>query len=129
MQSLSAKDFDENFNLINPKFKGKVVVLFHRPTCPHCVHFKPEYEKAARSSGDVKFTEFNTDNNPNFLQKLYGSQTARFKIDGVPTVVSFFDGQYFSTYGPTNKNFRTKEDVLEYASGIGEAEIYYNEDV
>ena len=128
--NLTENDFDGNFNLKNPDLKGKVVVLVHRPTCPHCVHFKPNYIAAAKAApSSIKFAQLNTDNSPNFLQNLMQSNTAKFMIRGVPTVVSFIDGQYYSTYGPNNSKYRTMEDVLEYADGIGSAEIYYTDEL
>jgi thioredoxin-like negative regulator of GroEL len=123
---LSTSDFDADFNLSRKDLlKKKVVLLIHRPTCGHCVHFKPEYFKASENAGSVIFAAIDTDSNPDFMRSLMQSAGAQYKPRGVPTVVSFNNGKYWSTYGANNNKYRTAEDVLEYVAGIGSADISY----
>jgi len=115
--------FDSNFKLQLP---GKVVVLFYRPGCPHCDVYHPEYVKAAQKGyPGVTFSEINTSEHPNVLSRLANMSNPPFSVRGVPTVVCFNNGKYYSTYGANNEKFRTVEDTLEYASGIGSAPIVY----
>jgi thioredoxin-like negative regulator of GroEL len=136
MEVLTTTDFDtNNFSLKRDDLKGPVVILIARPTCPHCVHFKPEFEQAANAvSGNVRFAMINTDDQPDFLRLLsQNAKNAGFVVRGVPTVVSYLNGKYWSTYGPGPdqagaSRFRTKDDVIEFASGIGSADITYEDD-
>ena len=119
--SLTSANFDSSFRLTVPN--ENVVVLFYRPGCPHCDVYHPEYTKAAQQGvSGVLFAEVNTGDHPEVLQQLGQMNNPPFKIRGVPTVVSFHKGQYFSTYGANNDQFRTVQDTLEYASGVGKSD-------
>lgn len=129
---VSLANFDKQFNL--KEHTGPVVLLIYRPTCPHCVHFKPNFFAAAQeaksSLPNVTFLAINTDNDQTFLRQLSQTPEAGYNVRGVPTVVSYLDGKYWSTYGPGPdeegaRKFRTKEDVLDFARGIGSADITY----
>jgi thiol-disulfide isomerase/thioredoxin len=123
--TLNDADFDKNFRLKRKDLQGAVVVLFYRPSCPHCVTFKPNYWQAAnKAPGGVKFAALNTEDNPATLQRLNASD-APFEVQGVPTVVSYDHGEYYSTYGPSNAEFRTPKDVLKFAGSIGHGDITY----
>jgi thiol-disulfide isomerase/thioredoxin len=122
---LNDADFDKDFHLKRKDLQGAVVILFYRPSCPHCVIFKPNYFQAA-STGmpGVKFAALNTEDNPGTLDRLDKSDVG-FEVEGVPTVVSYDKGEYYSTYGPTNDEFRTPKDVLKFAGSIGHGDITY----
>jgi len=137
MTDISFADFDSSdFSLKRSDLQGPVVILINRPTCPHCVHFKPAYLEAAAvaNQAGIKFLLIDTDANPEFLQALSkNAKAAGYNVRGVPTVVSYLNGKYWSTYGagPDEagaRRFRTKEDVLEFANGIGSADITYEDD-
>jgi hypothetical protein len=65
------------------------------------------------------------------MSKLHTNMAKRdFIIDFVPKTISYYKGQYFSTYGkdPQSKYpYRSLEDLKEYVDGIGTAEIQYVE--
>jgi thiol-disulfide isomerase/thioredoxin len=129
---LSNKDFDIDMNLLNKKAKQKTLVIFFNPGCGHCISFKPTYENLAQkfnndNSKDITIATVNTGDNRDLMQRINNRQQD-FTVQGVPTVVSYHDGQYYSTYAPGNKGekpYRSLEDVIEYINGIGEAEITY----
>lgn len=125
VRELKDSEFDHAFKLIPKDLQGHVVVLFYRPTCPHCVMFKPNfYEAAKKGSKGVVFGALNTDAYPGTLDRLSKSG-APYDVEGVPTVVSYSKGKYFSTYGPTDENFRTTPDVLKFAETIDHADVTY----
>ena len=54
-----------------------------------------------------------------------------YPVQGFPNIVSYNNGKYFSSYCPSNdeegrKRFRTLEDLMEYADGIGTDETTCN---
>ncbi len=130
---LSSNSFNDQLHLVDPRVNcGKVVILVYRPGCPHCDIYHPTFVQAAQSNPDpnLRFAELNTTDNPDFLNRVKSAQgTIEFKIEGVPTVLGYEAGTFYSVYessGPQYKfKFRSVEDTLEYGSGIGTAEIHY----
>jgi thiol-disulfide isomerase/thioredoxin len=133
---LANKDFDIDMNLIKKGLNDKVLVVFFNPGCGHCVHFKPVYEQLAEMSKngklDTSIATVNTGDNRDLMQRINDPEMANkrdFLVQGVPTIVSYHNGQYFSNYAPGPKGshpYRSLEDVIDYVSGIGSAEITYN---
>jgi len=128
---LSNKDFDIDMNLLNKQAKQKTLVIFFNPGCGHCIQFKPAYEEVAKrlnnKSKDMTIATVNTGENRDLMQRINARQQD-FTVQGVPTAVSYYDGQYYSTYQPGNKGdhpYRSVEDVIEFVNGIGSAEITY----
>jgi thiol-disulfide isomerase/thioredoxin len=139
---LSSNSFDEQLNLVDPPSckkdpstclrYGKVVILVYRPGCPHCDIYHPTFVQAAKTNTDpnLRFAELNTTDNPDFLGKVNSVKgTIEFEIQGVPTVLGYQAGSFYSVYGAsepsTGKKFRSVEDTLEYGNGIGSAPIIY----
>jgi len=128
---LSNRDFDIDMTLINKSAKPKSVVIFFNPGCGHCIDFKPTYEKLARdlnnSSKDITIATVNTGENRDLITRINNRQQD-FVVQGVPTIVGYYNGKYFSTYQPGNIGkhpYRSYEDVIEYADGLGTADITY----
>jgi thiol-disulfide isomerase/thioredoxin len=133
---LKSSDFDANFNLTNPNAKKRTVIIFYAPWCGHCQHFKPIYEELAKMANqgmlgnDVTIATVNGDNEKELLNLLRNSPNAEFKVDGFPTVVSYYNYKYYSNYAPDTDpqkrgQYRTKEDLAEYIQGIGSAPVQY----
>jgi len=120
---LKKGDFDDDLNL---KKDGKVVVLYFANWCGHCKDLKPDYQKFADRAKGFTVAAVDADDNDGLIEKLQGEDT-EYDVRGFPTIVSYNNGKYFSTYGPSNdgKKFRSLEDLEEYASGIGTAKITY----
>ena len=124
--SLCDANFDSNMNLINtPAANGKTVVLFSRPGCPHCEHMTEEYKGAMASAPDVAFKVVNTGECRGVMASASGP-TSPFKVNGVPKIVGYSNGQYFSTYvrndmAPAEnlKNFRRASDLALFGQTIG----------
>jgi hypothetical protein len=124
--SLCDANFDSNMNLINtPAANGKTVVLFSRPGCPHCEHMTDEYNGAAGLAPDVAFKVVNT-GECRGVMNFASSPSSPFKVNGVPKVVGYYNGQYFSTYvrnenAPAEnlKNFRRASDLALFGQTIG----------
>ncbi len=123
---LKKGDFTNDLTL---KKDGKVVILYFANWCGHCQHLKPAYQELADKADGFAVAAVDADDNDNLLQELQKAD-AEYEVRGFPTIVSYKDGKYFSTYAPDDteegrKKFRTYEDIKEYADGIGTANITY----
>ena len=118
-QCLTKQHYNNDHTIKLPK---KVVVMFFRDGCPHCEHLKPDYEQASKSNtnSDITFAYVNTSKNPELMQ-LIGSKTSPFQVEGVPTLVSYNNGRFFSKFGGA----RTTDNLLKYASTIGTADVTF----
>ena len=133
--AVSAQHFDRKYRLIAPELaQGKVVIMLYRDTCPHCVHFKPNYASAAANPGDVKYVRMDTSAGENqaLLNAFYDDKSdAPFVLQGVPTVVGYFNGAYYSMYGPGDRSepeYRSVEGVQHYGAGLGSAPVSVKQD-
>ena len=133
---LTNSNFDDDMNLTpQTNVKSKCLILFYSPGCPHCVHFKPTYAELAKLAEQlgVTCTAVNTQSEKELMQRMHSKDKVNdreYVIDGVPMIVSYFDKKYFSTYGPDEQKpetFRTIDDLKQYISGIGSANITYVE--
>ena len=119
-------NFDPNMNLVDTSAaNGKTVVLFSRPGCPHCKHMTEEYKGAIGLAPDVTFKVVNTGDCRGVMAAASGP-TSPFKVNGVPKIVGYLNGQYFSTYvrnemAPAEnlKNFRRASDLALFGQTIG----------
>jgi len=118
---LKKSDFDDNLNL---KRQGKVVILFFANWCGHCKHLKPAYQQLADNSSGFTVAAVDADDNGGLIEMIQSmGDNAEYKVQGYPTIVSYNNGKYYSTYGANNDKFRTFEDLMEYANGIGSAPV------
>jgi thiol-disulfide isomerase/thioredoxin len=139
---LTDADFDAKMNLAsNKNIKKRTVILFYSPQCGHCVRFKPEYEALAERvfkgemGDDVTIAKVDSSVNRDLMNRIHDPKFAaerEFNVMGVPTVVGYYNGKYYSTYAPgeteeERKNFRTVKDLMDYISGLGTAPIVYKE--
>ena len=132
--SLSNKDFDQKMNLITPQAKAKTFVMFYNPTCHFCSLLHPVIEQLAVKANrgelgnNVTIAEVNTGSDRELMRRVNDTSVNGFDVQGVPTCVSYANGVYFSTYGVGDKGshpYRSLEDLIDYVSGIGSAEITY----
>jgi hypothetical protein len=60
------------------------LIFFYMTTCPHCVSFRPEWDKCAKAADSGKFGK-------NICLREYSADvrdiTAKYDIDGYPTVI------------------------------------------
>lgn len=112
VKTLSINDFDDKGNIINPNYKGKSLVLFFASWCGHCVNTKPVYMKLANNK-KANYLAFDM-SSPDEMTKSKMS-TWKFKVQGFPTIISFYNGQPYSTY----EGNRTVEDLTMYVGNIG----------
>jgi hypothetical protein len=133
---LSNSNFDDDMKLTpETNVNAKCLILFYSPSCPHCVHFKPIYGDLAKLSQDLNISccAVNTQSERELMQRMHTKDKINdreYIIDGVPMVVSYFNKTYFSTYGPDDDKpdtYRTLDDLKQYISGIGSANITYIE--
>jgi thiol-disulfide isomerase/thioredoxin len=130
---LKNKDFDKDLNLVNNKAGNKTIILYYADWCGHCNHLKPTYQQLNNMSGKLGLTvaAVNSDNSDGLLDRINKmGQNAEYEVKGFPTIVSYHNGKYFSSYAPDDneegrKKFRTLEDLIEYVDGIGTANITY----
>ena len=115
---LKKGDFDDKLNL---KKDGKVVVLYFANWCGHCNHLKPAYQKLADNAKGFTVVAVDADDNDGLTDII--NSKGEYKVQGYPTIVSYDNCKYFSTYGANNDKFRTFEDLMEYANGIGTAQV------
>jgi thiol-disulfide isomerase/thioredoxin len=104
------------------KVPNKVVIMFFRDGCPHCEHLKPDYSQVANSNkpNDITFAYVNTSKQPE-LMKFIAGPNSPYDIEGVPTIVSYHNGRFFSKFG----GGRTAENLMKYAAGIGSADVTF----
>jgi thiol-disulfide isomerase/thioredoxin len=132
---LSSQSFDSNFNLVDPRVRqGKTIILVYRTGCGWCEDYHPRFKEAEslnRQGGDpsIHFAELNTADNPNFISEVQSmAGNIGFQIKGVPTILGYANGQFYSMYEDSKepgKTYRSVEDTLEYVNGIGHADITY----
>jgi thiol-disulfide isomerase/thioredoxin len=123
---LKKGDFDNKMNL---EKDGKVIVLYFANWCGHCQRLKPAYQELADNAKGFTVAAVDADDNDGLVQALQ-TEDSEYDVRGFPTVVSYYNGKYFSTYAPDDteegrKKFRTLEDLAEYSNGIGSASITY----
>jgi thiol-disulfide isomerase/thioredoxin len=119
---LKKSDFDDKLNL---KKNGKVVVLYFANWCGHCNRLKPAYQQLADNASGFTVAAVDADDNDGLTEMILsmGEKNVPYLVQGYPTIVSYEDGKYYSTYGANNDKFRTFEDLMEYAKGIGSAPV------
>jgi thiol-disulfide isomerase/thioredoxin len=128
-------DFDSNMNLTKSNLKNKVIILYYADWCGHCKRLKPAYNQLIELSNngklDVSVAAVNADDNDGLLERMRGlGNKAEYDVRGFPSIVSYNNGKYYSTYSYDNtqegrEKFRTLPDIIEYANGIGTAPITY----
>jgi len=89
------------------------IVLFYADWCPHCQHFKPEWEKL---SNVLKNSPFDT---IDFEQKRDPAEIERNQVTGFPTIRIYPDG-YPSDNFQVYKGERTADAILQYLSSGNE---------
>ena len=130
---LKNKDFDKELNLINSQAKPKTIILYYADWCGHCKHLKPTYQQLINMSDKLGVTvaAVNSDNSDGLLERINKmGEKAEYEVKGFPTIVSYHNGKYFSSYAPDDneegrRKFRTLEDLVDYVNGIGTANITY----
>jgi len=130
---LKNKDFDKDLNLTNSQAKPKTIILYYADWCGHCNHLKPTYQQLINMSDKLGVTvaAVNSDNSDGLLDRINKmGENSEYEVKGFPTIVSYHNGKYFSSYAPDDneagrKKFRTLEDLVEYINGIGTANITY----
>jgi len=115
--------FDDNFNLKGNYANGPVVIFFGRPSCPYCVQAKPEFEAAASTDTNAIYRVINTADprNQSFMDTCYNAPNVPFKIQGVPHIIGYHNGKFYSNFGGD----RTAQNFRKYAAGLGKAPIVF----
>jgi len=135
MYTLCDENFDDALNIIHPELsQGDLVVMWQRPGCPHCDIMKPEFEKADRlTTAGAKFAIVDIRQCPGAFAKANGPMSP-YKVAGVPKVVSYSNGKYFSTYvnnpdaaPEIRAGYRKAADIALYADTIGTVEPVQNQ--
>lgn len=130
---LTVRDFDPSIGDIL-KFSGvNGVVFFGADWCGHCKAMKPKFGEFSKLLSQNEATDnvrafFVDCTKDNGISNLAKEDTWGYSVNGYPTIVSYHKGKFYSEYGMDKNNpsvFRTPGDLLEYASGIGKAEIVW----
>ena len=116
LKELESSDFNADLSLKAPFDSVPLTLLCYSNGCGHCKNFKPVFKKAGITDPSAFYAMVNIDEEPKV-----GRTTKPFKIDGVPTVVSFHKGHFYSMFGGQ----RTDADLKKYSKGIGSASITY----
>jgi thiol-disulfide isomerase/thioredoxin len=114
--------FNQDLTLRDPLNQGKVIIIFYRDSCPACSQFKPTFIQAVGvPNQNVQYIAVNTEEESN--QKLLKDIDARgpFMITGVPTVVGYFNGKFYSKFGGD----RTVQELVKYGQGLGTAPVTF----
>lgn len=122
---LTNADFDAQGNLINfPTING--TVLFFSHGCGHCRKMFPEYEKFASLLGEspnVRAFAVDTGKHQDLMQRVNPAAFG-YAVRGVPAVVSYNKGKFFSEYADDDPSkFRTHVSLFQYAMGIGTSPV------
>ena len=117
---LTVNHYNPDFTLKAPFNQGKVLILFQRPGCPHCDHFKPTFLQASDMIKDVTFAVVDTSEEQKLMQMLEQSNSP-YDIQGVPTVLSHYNSKFFSKFGGD----RNIDNLKKYSAGIGQAPITF----
>jgi len=74
------------------KGKGKQLVLFYAPWCPHCKTMMPDWDKfAAENKSSVKAIKVNSDEQPDLVKE--------YSVQGFPTILLLdASGKNIATY-------------------------------
>lgn len=132
IKNLTADDFDKDGNLRSLTDK-QVVILFYAEFCPACRNFKPTFEqvgnKLMSNNKNIIFAKVSTPDNRDLMGKI--REMDLFEVMYIPTVVSYHNGSYYSTYDydendpEDKKTYRTAGDLEEYAKGVGKSKINF----
>jgi thiol-disulfide isomerase/thioredoxin len=110
VKEVSVKNFDQKGNLLNTD--GRSVILFYATWCGHCQHVKPTFIELSKSVKNAKFMAFDMSEPTEEMRSIMSQW--KFKIEGFPTIIGFYNGQPYSYY----KGDRTAKDLMTYISGI-----------
>jgi hypothetical protein len=93
--------------------EGICIVIFHADggKCSHCDDAIPEFKKAARMLGSVKFGLCNLNRNPDIIRL---SKTTIAPLEYVPYVILYVNGRPFLRY----EGDRTAEDIAEFLQEV-----------
>ena len=90
---LNGADFQlDSDNLVCPKARGLLILLFYSTSCPHCGPARQHFNGVASQfmQGNCKFGMMNITQNPRVTQMARASKTP---IKYVPYVMAFFNGR------------------------------------
>lgn len=122
---LTNQDFDPQGNLTNFS-EVNAVIWFFSHGCGHCQHMKSEYEKFAMllaNSPAIRALAVDTSKHRDLMTRIK-PEIFGFAIMGVPMIVGYNKGKFYSEYADDDRTkFRSAESLLQYASGIGNANV------
>lgn len=128
---ITDQDFDSNGKLKELTSVDSVLFI-GADWCGHCTHFKPEFVKfAAMTNGtNIRALYCNEKNQKNLISRIRKNKEKwGFDIPGYPAIIGYHNGEFYSEYGPDDMGkFRKADDVLEYAKGLGKANIIWKEE-
>ena len=116
IKELESQDFNADLTLKAPFDSVPLTIMCYSNHCGHCKNFKPIFKSAGLRDPSAFYAMVNIDEEPKV-----GRATKPFKINGVPTVVSYNKGKFYSMFGGK----RTEQDLKKYSKGIGSAPITY----
>ena len=104
------------------KVPKKVVIMFFRDGCPHCETLKPTFAQVASSNRDpnVTFGYVNTAKSPELMKQI-SDKSSPYDVEGVPTIVSYHNGRFFSKFGGD----RSLANIQNYSSTVGTADVTF----
>lgn len=127
-------DLNLNPQYVATNLRGKrgLILLVYSDGCPACRVFKEQsflkFMNDMNQRGDIVVKALPLHKpgvGQEFNSKVQAAPVKKFEVMYIPTVISFdSQGKYFSTYGssgPQHQNqYRSIEDLIEYANGVGD---------
>ena len=94
MVAVSHREPSRGLNSLHKLYDRPSLILFHRPTCPHCTRFMPVYDRVAQKApSGLRVLTVNMDNSGksvvSFMEKHNRGKrdnNTKITLDGVPTV-------------------------------------------
>jgi thiol-disulfide isomerase/thioredoxin len=102
--------------------------MFWEQWCGYCVKTKPDFAQFSHMIAGSPIRAFAIEGSKNkALMSRINPAIWGYQVRGYPTIVGYFNGKFYSEYAPSTGGsgapFRSADDLVEYARGLGTATV------